>query len=138
MASRLIVVTSMWLALIYIVTKSPTHGGIRPKAPNILFIVADDLGNKGKPRMKFIGMLHSPGFNDISWNNPDIKSPNLERLARQGTILDNNYVHPTCSPSRSALMTGLYPMHTGRQVSGSIQHGLDMKIVLICTYMSTD
>ncbi|XP_059085957.1 arylsulfatase I-like [Tigriopus californicus] len=70
------------------------------QAPNIVFIVADDLG-----------------FNDISWNNPKIISPNLDSLARNGTILNHNYVLPICSPTRSALMTGYYSVHTGRQSS---------------------
>ncbi len=68
--------------------------------PNIVLIVADDLG-----------------FNDVSWHNPDIYSPNLQRLAEQGVILENHYVQPICTPTRSALMTGYYPIHTGRQVS---------------------
>jgi arylsulfatase B/arylsulfatase I/J len=52
----------------------------------------------------------------VSWHNRDIKSPNLDRLAREGIILENYYVQPICTPTRSALMTGYYPIHTGRQV----------------------
>ena len=66
--------------------------------PNILFVMADDLG-----------------FNDISWNNPAILAPNLDRLAADGLILQQAYSAPSCSPSRSALLTGLYPAHTGMQ-----------------------
>ena len=68
------------------------------KQPNILLILADDLG-----------------YNDVSWHNPDIISPNLEALANNGTKLENAYVQPICSPTRSALMTGYYPYHLGRQ-----------------------
>ena len=42
--------------------------------------------------------------------------PHLEKLAKNGIILKNHYVQPSCSPSRSALMTGYYPIHTGMQV----------------------
>ena len=56
------------------------------------------------------------GFNDVSWHNPDIYSPNLESLANEGIILENHYVQPICTPTRAALMTGYYPIHTGRQV----------------------
>ena len=45
-------------------------------------------------------MLPTVGWNDVSWNNPDVVMPNLEGLASQGLILENNYVQPTCSPSR--------------------------------------
>merc|ERR1711899_128557 len=68
--------------------------------PNIILMVADDLG-----------------FNDVSWHNPDIYSPTLESLANEGIILENHYVQPICTPTRAALMTGYYPIHTGRQTS---------------------
>merc|ERR1711944_358492 len=67
-------------------------------APNILIIVADDLG-----------------YSDISWHNPDIISPNLDELAKNGIILENHYVLPVCTPTRASLMTGYYPIHTGMQ-----------------------
>ena len=60
--------------------------------------------------------IHATGFNDISWHNPDIISPNLESLAREGIILEQAYVQPLCTPTRAALLTGYYPIHTGRQV----------------------
>lgn len=69
--------------------------------PHILFIVADDLG-----------------WNDVSWHNPDIMMPTLDKLARKGVILNASYVQPQCSPSRGALMTGYYPFHIG------MQHGI--------------
>ncbi|KAG8183894.1 hypothetical protein JTE90_002463 [Oedothorax gibbosus] len=68
-------------------------------APNIIILVADDLG-----------------FNDLSFHgSPQIPTPNLDSLAKTGIILNNYYVCPVCSPSRGALMTGLYPIHTGLQ-----------------------
>lgn len=68
------------------------------QSPHIILIVADDLG-----------------WNDVSWHNPSIHTPNLERLARNGVILNQSYVNPVCTPSRSSLMTGYYPHHVGRQ-----------------------
>ena len=50
-----------------------------------------------------------PGWNDVSWHNPNIHSPVLAQLAREGVTLDQYYVQPTCSPSRVAFMTGKYP-----------------------------
>ena len=72
---------------------------IAKKKPHIVLIVADDLG-----------------YNDVSWHNSDIISPNLAKLVENGITLENHYVQPICTPTRSALMTGLYPIHTGRQV----------------------
>ena len=43
-------------------------------------------------------------------------SPHLDKLANEGVILDRNYVQAVCTPSRSAMMTGMYPYKIGRQV----------------------
>ena len=62
---------------------------VKTKAPHIVLIVADDLG-----------------WNDISWHNPLVKSPNLESLAKSGIILEQHYAQHICTPSRGALLTG--------------------------------
>ncbi|XP_061181266.1 arylsulfatase I-like [Saccostrea echinata] len=66
------------------------------KKPHILFIVADDLG-----------------WNDVGWHNPDIYTPNLDKLAHSGVILNSSYVHPICTPSRNSFLTGVYPFRVG-------------------------
>ena len=74
--------------------------GVRP--PNIILIVADDLG-----------------YNDISLNgggvaNGLVKTPNIDALARQGLNFTTAYAaNATCSPSRAAMMTGRYPTRFG-------------------------
>lgn len=68
--------------------------------PNILLIVADDLGR------------HDTGFNGAT----DLATPNLDKLAAEGARLDQFYVQPMCSPTRAALMTGRYPLRYGMQV----------------------
>ena len=55
------------------------------------------------------------GYNDVSWHNPDMITPNLQRLVDNGITLENHYIQPTCTPIRTALLTGYYPIHTGRQ-----------------------
>ena len=69
--------------------------------PNIVFILADDLG-----------------FNDIGYHNSEIKTPVLDKLAEEGVTLENYYVQPICTPTRSTFLTGRYQIHTG------LQHGI--------------
>ncbi|MEX2579996.1 MAG: sulfatase-like hydrolase/transferase [Verrucomicrobiales bacterium] len=65
--------------------------------PNILLIVSDD-----------------QGYNDLGLLGNGIITPNLDRLAAEGTRLTNFYVAwPACTPSRSALLTGRYPQRNG-------------------------
>jgi N-acetylgalactosamine-6-sulfatase len=66
------------------------------KRPNFIFILADDLG-----------------WGDLGcYGNRAIRTPSLDRLARQGTLFTQFYVNnPVCSPSRTAFMTGHFPAH---------------------------
>jgi len=72
--------------------------------PNIVFILTDDLG-----------------FHDVGYHGSTaIKTPTLDRLAYNGVRLENYYVQPTCTPSRSQLLSGRFQIHTGLQ-HGSIK-----------------
>ncbi len=66
------------------------------RAPNIIFLLADDLG-----------------YGDIgAYGQTKIRTPNLDRLARDGMKLTQHYAgHNVCAPSRCALMTGKHPGH---------------------------
>jgi arylsulfatase A-like enzyme len=68
--------------------------------PNIVYIVADDLGWK-----------------DVGFDGSDIKTPNLDKLAAGGTKLEQFYAQPMCTPTRAALMTGRYPFRYGLQTA---------------------
>jgi arylsulfatase A-like enzyme len=59
--------------------------------PNIILILADDLGT-----------------GHVGWQNPKVKTPHLDRLAKAGVQLNRHYVAPVCSPTRVALLTGRY------------------------------
>src|SRR5437762_10646033 len=71
------------------------------KKPNIVHIVADDLGWK------------DVGFNGCT----DIKTPNIDALAAGGAKFTQFYVQPMCTPTRAALMTGCYPFRYGLQTA---------------------
>jgi len=67
------------------------------KRPNVLLIVVDDLG-----------------YADLGcYGGKDIRSPNLDRLAKQGVRLTDFYASPVCSPTRASLITGRYPQRFG-------------------------
>ena len=73
----------------------PLHGA--PKQPNIVFILADDLG------------WQDVGFMGSKW----FETPALDKLAGQSLVLNQAYMYPTCSPSRAALLTGEQSFRTG-------------------------
>ncbi len=80
--------------------------------PNIIHIVADDLGWK------------DVGFNGCT----DIKTPNIDGLAKGGAKFTQFYVQSMCTPTRAALMTGRYPFRYGLQtivIPGPAGYGLD-------------
>ena len=68
-----------------------------PPKPNIIFILADDLG---------IGSLGCYGADHF-------KTPNIDQLARGGTRFTHAYTVPLCGPSRAAILTGRYAFRTG-------------------------
>jgi len=68
--------------------------------PNVVFILADDLGWK-----------------DVGFHGSDIKTPNLDKLAQTGARLEQFYSQQICTPARAALMTGRYPLRYGLQMA---------------------
>lgn len=66
-----------------------TEEAERPRPPHLIFIMVDD-----------------QGYGDIGYHGSDIHTPVLDKLAAEGVQLENYYVQPICSPSRSQLMTG--------------------------------
>ena len=70
------------------------------RPPNILYIVADDLGWK-----------------DVGFHGSDIRTPTLDALAAKGAKLEQFYAQPMCTPTRAAAMTGRYPMRYGLQTA---------------------
>jgi len=94
----------LWLSLL--AAAAALAVGVAPTSvtagkPNIIHIVADDLGWK------------DVGFN----GSTDIQTPNLDALAAGGAKFTQFYVQPMCTPTRAALMTGRYPFRYGLQTA---------------------
>ena len=72
----------------------------RPQKPNVVFILADNVG---------YGDLGPYGGGELR----GYPTPNIDRLAREGLRFTQFLVEPSCTPSRSALMTGQYSIRNG-------------------------
>ncbi len=86
----------LFALLAMICFSSPTRA--EPPRPNIIFIMADDLGNA-----------------DLGYRGGKVETPNIDKLASEGVRLESFYGQQVCTPSRAALMTGRYPMRYGLQ-----------------------
>lgn len=62
---------------------------LSPFQPHLIFILADD-----------------QGFRDVGYHGSEIRTPTLDKLAAEGVKLENYYVQPMCTPSRSQFITG--------------------------------
>jgi|GEM_PF-587285 len=72
------------------------------KKPNILIFIADDLNQQD------VG----------AYGNTDVSTPNMDRLSKEGMRFARAYAASSmCTPSRSALFTGMYPHHNGAQMN---------------------
>jgi len=91
------------------------------QSPNIVLIVADDLGWK-----------------DVGYNGSEIDTPNIDALAEGGVTLTDFYVHATCSPTRAALMTGQSPMRHGiyHALGKNSQGSLPLPLKVLPEYLS--
>lgn len=86
---------NLLFALLLLTSSAVAQQQQRPR-PNIVLIVADDLG-----------------WNAVGYHGGFVQTPHIDRIAKQGVELDRFYVSPMCSPTRAALLTGRYPMRFG-------------------------
>ncbi len=85
-------------ALIFLGALAGAAAADPPRQPNVLFIAIDDLND-------WVGCLGG---------HPQVQTPNIDRLARRGTLLTNAHCQaPLCNPSRTSILTGLRPSTTG-------------------------
>jgi arylsulfatase A-like enzyme len=83
-----------WALCLLAASACSSGDGTAPR-PNVVFVLADDLG-----------------YGDLgSYGSPDIRTPNIDRMAAQGARFTQFYVGASvCTPSRAALLTGRYPI----------------------------
>eukprot|EP01084_Bolivina_argentea_P160625 279688_1 len=93
--------------------------------PNVLFFIIDDLGwaNVG---------FHNP-------TNPEVSTPHIDFLAKQGLILNRHYVHFVCCPTRTSFQSGRLPVHVNieRCQNTQQQTGIPQNMTAIGTKMQT-
>jgi N-sulfoglucosamine sulfohydrolase len=78
-------------------TNPPTAAGNAPTRPNILWLIGEDLGPEGLSRS----------------GTPEVWTPHLDQLAKQGVYYSHTYLGMVCSVSRSSFMTGMYAVSIG-------------------------
>ncbi|MCO9921675.1 sulfatase-like hydrolase/transferase, partial [Salmonella enterica subsp. enterica serovar Mbandaka] len=107
---KTVIASMIGLALCATSTISVVHAAAE-KRPNLVFIVADDLG-----------------YGDLAtYGHQIVKTPNIDRLAKEGVKFTEYYAPaPLCSPSRAGMLTGRMPFRTG--VRSWIPEGTNVSI----------
>ena len=101
---------SVWFILLALVlsctTEEENMDNVQTQLPNILLIIADDMGKDATP-----GYLEG----DLKPN-----TPNLDQIRNAGLTFQNLWVSPTCSPTRASILTGKYGYRTGVKQVGDV------------------
>jgi len=84
-------------------------GDTGPDKPNILFIIADDLGAESVSL-----------YPDLVGDSGAVPIPNIETLAEDGLVFDNAWASPVCSPTRGTILSGSYGHRTGVTTVGNV------------------
>jgi arylsulfatase len=69
-----------------------------PDGPNIILVMVDDMG-----------------WSDIGCFGSEIKTTNIDRLAKEGLLITQFYNNAKCTTTRASLLTGLYPRNVGHR-----------------------
>ena len=90
------------------------------------FATAEKPSVEDEPKPNFVVIFtDDQGYQDLGcYGSPDIKTPHIDRMAKEGMKFTSFYAQTVCGPSRTALMTGCYPMRTERHRGddGKIPH----------------
>jgi len=94
-----------------------TQGNAGARRPNILFILADDFGAEASS-------IYPSLYNaSVSGGHGQVATPTLSALAARGVVFDTTWAAPVCSPTRGALLTGLYGHNTSVTTVGNVLPG---------------
>ncbi len=104
------------LVLLTMILATPSMCAAESDKPNIIFILADDVGCEP------LGCYGGTSY----------PTPNIDRLAENGTKFRHCYSMPVCHPTRTTFLTGRYPMHTGNPRWGSFPKNLEQQTVAHC------
>jgi len=85
------ILNTLFLSLILSCSTSEKEVSLQEKKPNIILIMADDMG-----------------FSDLGFMGSGIQTPNIDRLAGNGMVFNQFYNAGRCCPTRASLLTGLY------------------------------
>jgi len=103
LARQLVMVALAAVALLSEIVEQPVVAAEPPRSPNIVFIMADDVG------VETIG----------AYGGESYATPKIDALAKQGLQYSNGFAMPVCHPTRITFLTGRYPFHVGHPKWGS-------------------
>lgn len=88
----------------------------------VLFSIQSISMNGQKPNFIII-FTDDQGYSDLGcFGSPNIKTPNIDKMASEGMKFTSFYAQTVCGPSRAALMTGSYPLRNARNDNGNAPH----------------
>jgi arylsulfatase B len=103
--------------------RSPMHTTVQPPRPallitqtawltSFLLVIGAAVGHASPPNVVIL-LADDLGWADVGYHGGEIKTPGIDRLAREGLRMEHFYATPICSPTRAALMTGRDPLKLG-------------------------
>ena len=108
--------------LVFMLTMSATRAEAKRKGqdaagskPHLVFVYVDDWG-----------------YADVGFRNPNILTPNFDKMESEGVLLDRHYVFKYCSPSRASFLTGRWPHHAHQwNIKQNVLLGLNLNFTTL-------